>query len=109
MQYVYLGIAIAVEVVGTTMLKVSDGFTIVWAGVVALLAYGVSFYFLSLTLRTMPVGVAYAVWSAVGIVAIAFIGRIAFDQNLSALAVVGMAVIIVGVILLQVATADQSH
>ncbi|MGI9586453.1 MAG: SMR family transporter [Acidimicrobiia bacterium] len=105
MSYVYLGVAIAAEIVGTTLLKVSDGFTILWAGAGTLAAYAVSFYFLSLTLRTVPVGVAYAVWSAVGIVVISLIGWIAFEQRLNAAAIAGIALVVAGVVILQVALA----
>jgi small multidrug resistance pump len=103
MSYLYLALAIATEIVGTSLLKVSDGFTNLWAAGGTVVAYVASFYFLSLTLRTVPVGVAYAVWSAVGIVAISLIGWVAFDQRLNAAALAGMALIIVGVVVLQVA------
>ena len=103
MSYVYLGLAIGAEIVGTTLLKISDGFTNLWAAAATLIAYAVSFYFLSLTLRTVPVGVAYAVWSAVGIVVITLIGWFAFDQRLNIAAIAGIGLVVVGVVLLQVA------
>ena len=104
MSNVYLGVAICAEIIGTTLLKVSDGFTNLWAAAGTLVAYAISFYFLSLALRTVPVGVAYAVWSAVGIVAISVIGWLAFDQRLNGAAIAGIALVIVGVVVLQIAT-----
>ena len=97
MPFAYLALAILAEVVGTSALKASNGFT-VWApSAVVVVAYAVSFYFLSLALRTIPVGVAYAIWSGVGIVLISTIGWVAFRQRLDAAALVGIVLIIAGV------------
>lgn len=103
MSYLYLTVAIGMEIAGTTLLRVSDGFTNLWAGAASLTAYTISFYFLSLTLRTLPVGVAYAIWSGVGIVVISLIGWIAFGQRLSAAAVAGISLVVLGVVVLQIA------
>jgi small multidrug resistance pump len=103
MSNLHLGLAIGAEIVGTALLKVSDGFSNLWATVATLIAYGVSFYFLSLALRTIPVGVAYAVWSAVGIVVISLIGWVAFDQRLNGAAIAGMALVVIGVVVIQIA------
>lgn len=108
MSTIYLGIAIATEIVGTALLKVSDGFSNLWATAATLVAYGLSFYFLSLALRTIPIGAAYAIWSAIGIVVISLIGWIAFDQRLSPLALAGIAVVIVGVVMLQLGVQGES-
>jgi small multidrug resistance pump len=97
MPFAYLALAILAEVVGTSALKASNGFT-VWApSAVVVVSYSVSFYFLSLALRTIPVGVAYAIWSGVGIVLISTIGWVAFRQRLDAAALTGIALIIAGV------------
>jgi len=102
MSWLYLAVAIVAEVVGTAALKSSEGFSRPAPSVVVVLGYLVAFYFLSLTLRTIPVGVAYAVWSGVGIVLISLIAWLAFGQSLDAPAMAGMALIIAGVILINI-------
>lgn len=97
MPFVYLAIAILAEVIGTSALKASNGFTIWVPSTVVVVAYGVSFYFLSLALRAIPMGVAYAIWSGVGIVLISSIGWVFFRQRLDAAAIVGIGLIIAGV------------
>jgi small multidrug resistance pump len=97
MQFVYLAVAIVAEVVATSALKASNGFTVWQPSLVVGLGYLVSFYFLSLALRTIPVGVAYAIWSGVGIVLISAIAWVIYRQALDAAAVVGIALIIAGV------------
>ncbi|HTW29858.1 MAG TPA: SMR family transporter [Acetobacteraceae bacterium] len=89
--------AIVAEVVGTSALKLSDGFTRPLPSVAAGLCYAVAFYALSLTLRTLPVGIVYAIWSGCGIVFIAAIGVVGFGQRLDAPAIIGLALIIAGV------------
>lgn len=101
MSWFYLTLAISAEIVATTALKSSDGFTRVWPSMVAAVGYTIAFYFLALTLRTIPVGVAYAIWSGVGIVAITLIGYFRFQQQLDAASVIGISLIIAGVIVLQ--------
>jgi small multidrug resistance pump len=98
--YIYLGIAIVSEVIGTSALKASSGFTRLPPSVVVVLGYACAFYFLSLTLRSIPVAIAYAIWSGVGIVLIALIGVFWFKQPLDAPAAAGMALIIAGVVVL---------
>lgn len=97
MPFVHLAIAILAEVVATSALKASNGFTVWQPSVVVVIGYVVSFYFLSLALRTIPVGIAYAIWSGVGIVLISVIAWVIYRQALDAAAVVGMALIIAGV------------
>jgi len=106
--YLYLGIAIFSEVIATTALKASDGFTQWWPSVVTVVGYGVAFYCLALTLRVIPTGVAYAIWSGVGIV-ISLVGWVAFKQNLDLPAVIGMALIIAGVVVINVFSASVRH
>lgn len=96
--YAYLTIAIASEVVGTSLLKASDGFTRLWPSVLTVISYGIAFYFLSLTLKTLPVGIAYAIWSGVGIIFIALIGLFWFRQPLDLPAIIGLGLIIAGVV-----------
>jgi len=96
-SYVYLGIAIVAEVIATSALKASDGFTRPVATVITTAGYATAFYFLSLTLKTIPVGLVYAIWSGVGIVLISLIGFLWFRQSLDLPAVIGLALIIAGV------------
>ena len=100
MNWLYLGIAIVAEVIGTSALKAAEGFTRLVPSVVVVAGYLVAFYFLSLTLRTIPVGVAYAIWSGVGIVLIALVGWLALGQPLDAPALAGIALIIAGVVVI---------
>lgn len=107
--YFFLLVAILCEIGATTALKMSEQFTRLWPGVLTVAGYGVAFYCLSLALRTIPVGVAYAVWSGVGIVFIALIGWLAFKQRLDLPAVVGMAMIVVGVLIINLFSKTASH
>lgn len=99
-SYVYLSIAIVMEVVATSALKASEGFTRPVPAIVTVIGYGVAFYLLSLTLRVIPVGIAYAIWSGTGIVLIALIGLVWFRQELDLAAVIGMGLIVVGVVVI---------
>ena len=103
MQWLYLAIAIVCEVIATSALKASDGFTRLLPSVVVVLGYVVAFYCLSLTLRSIEVGIVYAIWSGVGIVLISLVGWLLFGQTLSWAAMLGMAFITVGVIILNLA------
>lgn len=101
MSYLYLAIAIVAEVVGTSALKSAHGFTRLVPSLVVLAGYGVAFYCLSLALTTIPVGVAYAIWSGVGVVLITLIGWVVFRQSLDAPALLGIALILAGVVVIQ--------
>ena len=81
-HWLFLGIAIVAEVTATSALKASEGFSRLWPSAVVVLGYGVAFYFLSLTLRTVPVGVAYAIWSGLGVVLVALLSWWLFGQKL---------------------------
>lgn len=96
----FLGIAIVAEVVATSALKASEGFSRWLPSLVVVVGYAIAFYFLSLTLRTMPVGVAYAIWSGLGIVLITAVGWIVFGQRLDLPALAGMGLIIAGVLVM---------
>lgn len=109
MPYVYLMIAILAEVAATTALKESNGFTRLTPGLITLTGYAVAFYFLSLTLRDVPTGVAYAIWSGVGIVLITAAAWLFHGQKLDAPALVGMALIIAGVIVMNGFSRASAH
>lgn len=100
MNWLYLAVAIVLEVVATSALKASEGFTRLWPSLLVILGYSAAFYTLSLTLRTMPVGVVYAVWSGVGVVLITLVGWLFFKQELDGPALLGIALISAGVIVL---------
>jgi small multidrug resistance pump len=102
--WLYLCAAIVSEVAATSALKAADGFRRPWPSVLVVLGYSVSFYFLSLTLRTIPVGIAYAVWSGVGVALIALAGWVLYGQRLDGWAVAGMVLIVAGVALLQLSS-----
>lgn len=100
----WLAMAIGTEVVATTALKLSDGFTrLGWAAIVVV-GYGISFYAMSVALRSIPLGVVYAVWSGVGTAAIVLIGFILFREVLDAVKLAGIGLIIIGVVMLNGAT-----
>jgi small multidrug resistance pump len=107
--YLYLAIAIVAEVIATSALKLSEGFTRWQPSLVVVIGYGVAFYFLALVLRSIPVGVAYAVWSGAGVVLITLIGWLAFRQSLDVPALVGIALIIAGVLVIQLFSRSAAH
>jgi len=100
--WLLLAIAIAAEVVGTSALKASEGFSRLAPSVVVVLGYAVAFYCLSLFLRTIPVGVAYAIWSGLGIVLITLVAWVVYDQTIDLAAALGMGLIVAGVVVLNV-------
>lgn len=100
MPYVYLGVAIVAEVIATSALKASEEFTRLWPSLLVVAGYGIAFYMLTLSLRTIPVGVAYAMWSGLGIVLVAGVGVILYGQKLDLAAVVGFALIVAGCLVL---------
>jgi len=108
-NWLFLSIAIVSEVIATSALKAADGFTKPMPSVVVVLGYGLAFYCLSLTLRTIPVGVAYAVWSGVGIVLVSVVGWVLYDQRLDAAALVGIGLIASGVMVLNVLSKSSAH
>ena len=100
MAYAYLLIAILSEVLATSMLKASDGFTKLIPSIVTLIGYSVSFYFLSMVLKYIPIGISYAIWSGLGIVLISIVGLLVFKQDLDMPGIFGMVLIISGVIVI---------
>lgn len=101
MHWLHLATAIVAEVIATSALKAAAGFTRPLPSLVVVAGYGLAFYFLSLTLRVIPMGVAYAVWSAVGIALVSLIGWLVYDQRLDAPALLGMGLIVAGVAVIQ--------
>lgn len=101
-SWLFLSAAILAEVAATSALKASDGFTRLWPSLIVVIGYGVAFYFLALTLRAIPVGIAYAIWSGVGIVLISAIAWLVFGQKLDAPAILGVGLIVAGVVVLNV-------
>ena len=102
-------VAIIAEVIGTTALARSDGFTRLVPSLVTAVAYMVSFYLLSLTLRTLPIGIAYAIWSGVGIVLISAVGWLLYGQRLDAPAVLGLGLIVAGVLVVNLFSRSVGH
>jgi small multidrug resistance pump len=109
MKWVYLLIAVSGEIAATSALKASEGFTKLTPSAVVVLGYGVAFYFLSLTLDSIPVGVSYALWSGIGIVFISLIGWRFFNQSLDAPAIIGIALIVAGVAVINLLSKSASH
>lgn len=109
MHYLYLAIAIVAEVIATSFLKQSDGFRNLGPSLVMAAGYAIAFYFLSLALRDIPTGVAYAIWSGVGIVLIAIVAWIFQGQRLDAPALLGMTLIVAGVAVLNLFSKTAAH
>lgn len=109
MQYFYLAVAIVAEVIATSFMKQSDGFTKLVPTLVMGAGYTVALYFLSLTLRTLPTGIAYAIWSGTGVVLVAAIAWLFQGQKLDAPAIVGIVFIVGGVVILNAFSALASH
>ena len=108
-HYIYLIVAVIAETIGTTALQASDQFTRLWPTVLVVVAYGFAFYFLGVALKYIPVGIAYALWSGLGIVLIALIGFLVFGQMLDFAALVGLAMIIGGIVVIQVFSSSATH
>ncbi|WP_288402215.1 SMR family transporter [uncultured Acinetobacter sp.] len=102
MSYLFLTIAIIAEVIATSALKASQGFSVLKPSIITILGYAVALFFLSLTLKTMPVGIAYAIWSGAGIVLISTVGWIFFKQHLDLAAIIGLGLMLAGIIVINV-------
>ena len=109
MAYSYLAIAIIAEVIATSALKASEEFTRVVPSLIVVIGYGATFYFLTLVLRTIPVGVAYAIWAGLGIVLVTIAGGILYKQIPDLPAVLGMGLIVAGVIVINVFSKTIGH
>ena len=109
MQYLYLAIAIIGEVFATSFLRQTEGFTRLGPTVIALMGYLVTFYFLALALRTIPTGVAYAIWAGFGVVLVAGVAWVIQGQKLDTAAIIGMSFIVVGVVIMNGFSGAVSH
>ena len=101
--------AIVSEVIGTSALKASEGFSRLWPSAIVVAGYASAFYFLSLTLKIIPVGVAYAIWSGAGIALITLIAWVLYDQPLDLPAILGMSLIVAGVVVLNLFSSTVTH
>ncbi len=108
-HWLALAIAIIAEVIGTTALKASNEFTRLIPSLIVVVGYGTAFYFMSISLRVLPVGIMYAIWSGMGIVLISVLGWLVFRQTLDTPAVIGLAFIIAGVIIINVFSKTVGH
>ena len=109
MHYVYLGLAIACEVVATSALKNAEGFSRLVPSLIVTVGYGAAFFFLSLAQRAIPIGIAYAVWSGVGIILISVVAYFLHGQKLDLPALLGMGLIVAGVLVIQLFSRSQAH
>jgi len=107
--YVYLGLAIVSEVIGTTALKASDSFTHPLPSLITVGCYALSFYLLTFSLRVLPTGIAYAIWSGVGIVLISLVSWLWFKQTLDLAAIAGLAMIVGGVMVINLFSKSTGH
>lgn len=107
--YLALGLSIVAEVIGTSALKASEGFTRLWPSVIVALGYATAFYFLSLVLRTIPVGIAYAIWSGLGIVLITLVAFVVYRQTIDLPGLIGMGLIVAGVVVINLFSKSAGH
>lgn len=107
--YIALTIAIIAEVVATSALKASNSFTSIVPTAIVVVGYATAFYFLSVTLKTMPMGIAYAMWAGLGIVLIALAGFVFYQQKIDMAGMIGMALIIAGVVVTNVFSNTSAH
>lgn len=107
--YLFLLVAIVAEVVATTLLKKSDGFTRLWPSVASTIGYVVTFYFLSLSLRTLNIGVAYGIWCGLGIVFISLLAYLFYGEKLDAAAIIGLAFVVIGLVIINVFSKTVAH
>ncbi|MGM0784394.1 MAG: DMT family transporter [Pseudomonadota bacterium] len=107
--YFYLALAIAAEVIGTSALKASEGFTRPWPSVVVVVGYGLAFFLLSLVLRSLPVGIAYAIWAGLGIVLVTVAGVVVYGETPDLPAAAGIAMIVGGVVVIQLFSKVAAH
>ena len=108
-NYLFLAAAIICETIGTSFLKRTEQFTKPWPTLIFVLAMALSFYLLSFALRGIPVGIAYAIWSAVGIVLISFVGFLVYNEKLDVPAMIGIGCIILGVVIINVFSKSNVH
>lgn len=108
-NFIFLGIAIIFEIIATSALKKSEQFTQLIPSIVTIVGYFAAFYFLSFAIRTIPVGIAYAIWSGVGIVLITIFGAVFFKQIPDLPAIIGLALIMIGVVVINIFSKTTAH
>ncbi len=108
-HWLALAIAIVAEVIGTTALKASNEFTRLLPSLIVVVSYGTAFYFMSISMRVLPIGIMYAIWSGMGIVLISVLGWLVYRQTLDTPAMIGLAFIIAGVIIINVFSKTVAH
>ncbi len=108
-SYIFLATAIVAEVIGTTLMKYSEGFTKFWPSVATVVCYLSAFYLLAQTLASIPTGVAYAIWSGVGIILISIVGWLVNGQKLDLPAIVGLGLILAGVLVINLLSKSTAH
>jgi len=109
MTYVYLAIAILAEVIGTSALKASQEFSRFWPSVIVVVGYGCAFYFMTLTLRVLPIGITYAIWSGIGVVLVTLAGIVLYKEIPDLPAILGIGLIVSGVILINGFSKSVGH
>ena len=109
MHYIILFFAIVTETIGTTALQASNQFSRLWPSLIVVVSYAASFYLMALALKVIPVGIAYAIWSGVGILMIAIIGFTVFGQKLDLPAILGMGLILAGILAIHLFSATSTH
>ncbi|KQR93954.1 transporter [Chryseobacterium sp. Leaf180] len=108
-NYIFLAFAILFESIGTSFLKASEGFTKPIQTIIFIISMISSFYMLTLAIRTIPIGIAYAIWSAVGIVLISIVGYFYYKQSLDFPAIIGILLIVLGVVIINVFSTSAAH
>lgn len=108
-HWLAIAIAIAAEVTATTALKASNEFTRLWPSLIVVAGYGTAFYFMTISMRVLPVGIMYAIWSGSGMILISILGWLVYRQSLDAPAMIGMGLIITGVIVINVFSKSVGH
>lgn len=109
MAYLFLAMAVVCEVVATSALKASDEFTKLYPSLLVIVGSGLAFYFMTLVLRTIPLGITYAIWSGLGIVLVSIVGFFIYKESPDLPAIIGMGLIISGVVIIQVFSKTVSH
>ena len=109
MAYLFLAIAIVAEVIATSALKASEEFTRLIPSLVVVVGYGIAFYFMTLVIRTIPIGITYAIWSGLGIVLISAVSFFYYKQTLDLPAIIGMGLIVSGVVVINVFSNTAGH
>ncbi|MEI8103078.1 MAG: multidrug efflux SMR transporter [Chlorobium sp.] len=109
MKWIFLILAIVGEVIATTSLKMSDGFTKIIPNIISVIGYGVTFYFFSLALRDIPVSIAYAIWSGLGILFMSILGIFFFGQSIDIAGVLGISLILIGIAIINLFSKMAAH